>query len=147
MMNYGWDLSSLLSLFTTWGPELILVFIWIFPSVNCLGLPWTPFPISLWRVTGLELLDSPLWADNDFFTDFLSSWIDKVASTQGKFSLLDDPQVELLLLRSCLSSYKIIHLLHTVPFSVLRPFLLTLVFKNMLVWWFYQTLLAQVVAT
>jgi len=63
--------------------------------------------------------------DNDFFEDFLSSRIDKVASTQGKLSLMDDPQVELHLLHSCLSSCKIIHLLYTVPFCVSKPFLLT----------------------
>ena len=53
-----------------------------------------------------------------------SSRMDKVALTQEKFSLLDDPQVELHLLRSCLSSCKIIHLLRTVPFTILKPFLL-----------------------
>ena len=50
--------------------------------------------------------------------------MDKVALTQEKLSLLDDPQVELHLLRSCLSSCKIIHLLCTVPFTILKPFLL-----------------------
>ena len=70
-----------------------------------------------------ELLGSPLWGDDIFFNDFLSSRMDKVALTQEKLSLLDDPQVELHLLRSCLSS-KIIHLLRTVPFTILKPFLL-----------------------
>jgi len=37
--------------------------------------------------------------------------------------MLDGPQVELHLLQSCLSSCKIIHLLRTVPFSILKPFL------------------------
>ena len=37
------------------------------------------------------------------------SCLDKV--TQDKLAMLDDPQVELQLLRSCLSSCKIIHLL------------------------------------
>ena len=46
-----------------------------------------------------------------------------MALTQDKLSILDDPQVELHLLRSCLSSCKIIHLLCTVPFSILKPFL------------------------
>jgi len=34
---------------------------------------------------------------------------------------LEDPQVELHLLWSCLGSCKIIHLLRTVPFSILQP--------------------------
>ena len=50
--------------------------------------------------------------------------MDKVALTQAKLSLLDDPQVELHLLRSYLSSCKIIHLLRTVPFTILKPSLL-----------------------
>ena len=83
------------------------------------------FPPDIRRVTGLQLLGSPLRGDNDFFKDFISSRIDKVVSIQAKLSLLHDPQVELLLLRSCLSSCKIIHLLCTVPSSVLKPFLLT----------------------
>ena len=81
-------------------------------------------PTDIKRVTSLELLGSPLWGDDIFFNDFLSSRIDKVALTQEKLSLLDDPQVELHLLRSCLSSCKIIHLLRTVPITILKPFLL-----------------------
>lgn len=47
------------------------------------------FPPDIRRVhTGLELLGYPLWGDNDFFKYF---WKDKVASTVGKLSLLDDP--------------------------------------------------------
>ena len=81
-------------------------------------------PTDIKRVKSLELLGSPLWGDDIFFNDFLSSRMDKVALTQEKLSLLDDPQVELHLLRSCLSSCKIIHLLRTVPFTILKPFLL-----------------------
>ena len=81
-------------------------------------------PNDIKRVTSLELLGSPLWGDDIFLNDFLSSRMDKVALTQKKLSLLDDPQVELHLLRSCLSSCKIIHLLRTVPFTIPKPFLL-----------------------
>ena len=95
--------------------------------MNCFGLqvitPSFPeFPPNIKRVTGLELLGSPLWGDDNFFKE-LSSCLDKVAVTQDKLAMLDDPQVELHLLRSCLSSCKIIHLLRAVPLSVLRPFL------------------------
>jgi len=60
--------------------------------------------------------------DDKFFRDFLTSRLDKVVLTQDKLAMLDDPQVGLHLF-SCLSSCKIIHLLHTVPFSILKPFL------------------------
>ena len=46
-----------------------------------------------------------------------------MTSIQEKLALLEDAQVELHLLRSCLNSCKIIHLLRTVPSSVLQPFL------------------------
>jgi len=119
------SLLSLLSLFTSHGPDFGLhlnlskcELFW--PS----GDPTFPeFPSDIKRVTSLELLGSPLWGDENFFHKFLSSRLDKVATTQDKLALLDDPQVELHLLRSCLSSCKIIHLLRTVPLSVLRPYL------------------------
>jgi len=50
----------------------------------------------------------------------LSSQLDKMALTQEKLALLDDPQVELHLQCSCLSSCKIIHLLCTMPL-ILHP--------------------------
>ena len=63
-----------------------------------------------------------------FFKEFLRCHIDKVTSIQEKLALLEDPQVELHLLQSCLSSCKIIHPLRTVPF-VLQPFLCHTSFK------------------
>jgi len=119
------SLLSLLSLFTSRGPDFGLhlnlskcELFW--PS----GDPTFPeFPSDIRRVTGLELLGSPLWGDECFFNEFLSSRLDKVATIQDKLALLEDPQVELHLLRSCLSSCKIIHLLRTVPHSVLKPYL------------------------
>jgi len=77
------------------------------------------FPSDIRRVTGLELLGSPLWGDETFFNEFLSSRLDKMATIQDKLVLLED----LHLLHSCLSSCKIIHLLRTVPHSVLKPYL------------------------
>ena len=119
------SLSSLLSLFATRGPEFGLHL-----NLTKCELFWPSgdffpnLPTDIKRVTSLELLGSPLWGDDIFFNDFLSSRMGKVALTQEKLSLLDDPQVELHLLRSCLSSCKIIHLLLTVPFTILKPFLL-----------------------
>ena len=113
-----------MSLFTTREPDFGLhlnlskcELFW--PSGN----PTFKFPSDIRRVNGLELLGSPLWGDENFFHEFLSSRLDKVATIQDKLALLDDPQVELHLLRSCLSSCKIIHLLRIVPLSVLKPYL------------------------
>ena len=71
------------------------------------GDSFPEFSSDIKRVSGLELLGSPLWGDDSFFKDFLSSRIDKVALTQDKLSILDDSQVELHLLRSCLSQGRI----------------------------------------
>ena len=114
-----------MSLFATRGPEFGLHL-----NLTKCELFWPSgdffpnLPTDIKRVTSSELLGSPLWGDDIFFNDFLSSRMDKVALTQEKLSLLDDPQVELYLLRSCLSSCKIIHLLRTVPFTILKHFLL-----------------------
>ena len=65
------------------------------------GDSFPEFSSDIKRVSGLELLGSPLWGGDSFFKDFLSSRMDKVAS------ILDDSQVELHLLRSCLSQGRI----------------------------------------
>jgi len=49
---------------------------------------------------GLELLGSPVLL---FFDPFISSQIDKMCSVPDKPALLEDPQLELHLLISCLS--------------------------------------------
>jgi len=118
------SLSTLLSHFSTRGPEFGLhlnlskcELFW--PS----GDSFPNFPTDIKRVKNLELLGSPLWGDDAFFSEFISSCSEKVAASQEKLSLIDDPQVELHLLRSCLSSCKVIHLLRTVPFTILKPLL------------------------
>ena len=119
------SLLSLLSLFAFHGPDFGLHL-----NLSKCELFWSSgdpsfseFPSDIKWVTGLELLGSPLWGDDNLLKEFLSSCLDKVAVSQDKLAMLDDPQVELHLLRSCLSSCKIIHLLRTVPLSILRPFL------------------------
>ena len=44
--------------------------------------------------------------------------VSKVLAAQGHLDDLDNPQVALHLLRSCLSLGKVVHLLHTVPASL-----------------------------
>ena len=59
------------------------------------GDSFPEFPPDIKQVTGLELLGSQLWGDDNFFGEFLSSRMDKVASIQDKLDVLNDPQAEL----------------------------------------------------
>jgi len=88
------------------------------------GDSFPEFPTNIKRVSdGLELLGSPIWGTTAYFDQFLSARLSKVAAAQDSIAILEDPQVELHLLRSCLGSCKVIHLLRTVPLNVLRSFL------------------------
>ena len=84
------------------------------------GDPTFPeFPSTIERVAqtngGAELLGSPVWGSNDFFKNCFSKRIDKIWECQQNLQSLENPQVELQLLRSCLSLCKINHLLRNVP--------------------------------
>ena len=72
--------------------------------------------------SGLEHLGSPIWGPPQFYDAFLSVQFDKIVAIQDKLVDLEDPQVELHLLRSCLSVCKVTHLLHCVPSSSLGSF-------------------------
>ena len=122
-------LLSLLSCFAHSGPSFGLhinlskcEFYW--PSGDC---SFPGFPHAIKRIdpmsSGLELLGSPVWGPPQFFDSFLSTKLDKTSSIQEKLAELEDPQVELHLLRSCLSVCKITHILHCVPSSSLGCFL------------------------
>ena len=88
------------------------------------GDSFSEFPTSINRAgEGLELLGSPIWGTDNFFDQFLFSRLAKVTAAQDSVAILEDPQVELHLLHSCLGSCKIIHLLRTVPFCILHSFL------------------------
>ena len=77
------------------------------------------FPDSVQRVQdisgGADLLGSPVFGPDSFSDDSFGKKIDKVLFYQDQLTDLEDPQVELLLLRSCLSLCKVNHLLRTVP--------------------------------
>ena len=77
------------------------------------------FPPKVQRIEqitgGAEFLGSPILGSNTFFDMSFAKRVDKVISCQEHLSDLEDPQVELHLLRSCLSLCKINHLLRTVP--------------------------------
>ena len=59
---------------------------------------------------GDEFLGCPIYGLNNFFTASLSKHIDKVLDCQDRLSDLENPQVELHLLRSCISLCKQNHL-------------------------------------
>ena len=55
-----------------------------------------------------------------YLDDFTTTLFDKVKHMQDLLPDLEDPQVELQLIRYCLSCCKIVHVLHTVPPHMLR---------------------------
>ena len=74
------------------------------------------FPRDLLRpIEGICLLGSPLWGNPSFFQQAVNSFISKTLSLQSNILALEDPQVELHLLRSCLGICKLNHILRTVP--------------------------------
>jgi len=77
------------------------------------------FPAAIVRVgpdqAGIELLGSPVFGSPDFYDDAVQCRVAKVVDAQHHLSDLDNPQVALHLLRSCLSLCKVNHLLRTVP--------------------------------
>ena len=77
------------------------------------------FPPEIRRLdvssNGAELLGSPLLGSKEYFDVFFKSRVDVVLDAQARLVNLDNPQVSVHLLRSCLSACKINHLLRTVP--------------------------------
>ena len=66
-------------------------------------------------VHGVELLGSPIVGSEDVFIKYFSDRVDKVLEAQGILTDLENSQVKLHLLWSCLSVCKINHLRRTVP--------------------------------
>ena len=52
--------------------------------------------------SGSELLGSPIVGTDTFFDEFFKARVDYVLDAQSHLSDLDDPQVEIHLLRSCI---------------------------------------------
>ena len=76
------------------------------------------FPPTIIRQTeGITLLGSPVWGSQKFIQATITPLLDVVYSLQTLITDLNDPQIELHLLRSCLSTCKVSHLLCTVPFE------------------------------
>ena len=64
---------------------------------------------------GVELLGAPIFGSDQYFNDFTAALFDKVKHLQDLLPELEDPQIELQLLRHCLSCCKVVHVLRTVP--------------------------------
>ena len=67
---------------------------------------------------GVDLLGTPVWGTAGFFDSFVATQVNKMLELQSYLGDLEDPQVDLHLLRSCLSTCKIGHLLRTIPLAV-----------------------------
>ena len=72
-------------------------------------------PLSICRTIqhegGATLLGSPVYGSDDFYESFVYNKVEKVLQMQAHLEDIDNPQTELLLLRSCLSQCKLNHLL------------------------------------
>ena len=64
---------------------------------------------------GVDFLGSPVYGSDTYFVSSVSKRIDKIMHQQIQLSVLDDRQVELHLLRSCLGSCKMNHIIRAVP--------------------------------
>ena len=74
------------------------------------------FPTEISRVkNGVSLLESPVWGRTGYTIDFVSAIVHKASALQQLLGGQEDPQVELHLLRSCLSTCKLSDILQTVP--------------------------------
>ena len=82
------------------------------------------FPPAVRRIAcpegGTDLLGSPIFGTEDWIAKSVNNKVEKILSMQAHLDDLDDPQVELHLLRSCLSQCKLNSLLRTLP-SDLAP--------------------------
>ena len=72
--------------------------------------------------TGIKLLGSPI-GDRKFVEEFLQSRIEKVRSITAELHGLQQPHLEYVLLRSCLSLPKIVFLLRTTDTTAFHPLL------------------------
>ena len=85
------------------------------------------FPVAVRRVGiisgGVELLGCPLWGSLNFYSDCFDRSLLRLSQAHALLGDLEDPQVELHLLRSCLGVCKVTHLLRCVPPDVVQSFL------------------------
>ncbi len=76
------------------------------------------FPSEVTRlIDGVSLLGSPICGTAEYMSTCVSKLVAKAESTQEKIIGLDDPQVEMHLLRWCAGICKINHILRSVPYK------------------------------
>ena len=113
--------ASILQEFSRLGPDLGFHL-----NLSKCEIFWPPgdqtfidFPPEISRVLTtqgwVELLGSPIFGLEGFMDNSVKSKVNKVLSMQSHLSDIDDAQIELHLLRSCLSLCKINYLLRTIP--------------------------------
>ena len=78
------------------------------------------FPTEVTRLReGVTLLGSPVYGTPQYMSSCVAQLVNKTEALQEKICDLEDPQVELHLLRSCAGIFKINHILRTVPQHVM----------------------------
>ena len=78
------------------------------------------FPTEVTRLReGVMLLGSPVYGTPQYMSSCVAQLVNKTEALQEKIYDLEDPQVELHLLRSCAGICKINHILRTVPQHVM----------------------------
>jgi hypothetical protein len=65
----------------------------------------------------VRLLGGPLSPSRGFVSAFVGTKAIEVARTMARLAILDDPQVELLLLRACMGLCRMVHVLRCSPRS------------------------------
>lgn len=79
---------------------------------------FSEFPPTITRLRdGVSLLGSPVYGSKSFASNTVLHQVQQIGLLQSSITELNDPQIELHLLRSCLSVCKVNHLLRTVPLS------------------------------
>jgi hypothetical protein len=74
-----------------------------------------PAEIRQSRDLGVRLLEGPLSASRVFVSAFVGDKAKEVGRVMGRLAILDDPQVELLLLRACMGLCRMVHVLRCSP--------------------------------
>lgn len=121
------SVASILNQISSQGPSLGLHVntakseVYIYWPTGDNSFPEFPQDISKPK-EGITLLGSPLWGEPEFFAQVVQDKIQKVLDLHTIISSMEDAQIELHLLRSCLGCCKITHLLRTgtVPLDLIQ---------------------------
>ena len=116
------DVSNFYNFISSYGPRYGL---FLNPSKCELFWPsgnqtFPEFESNIRRLSqGVSLLGSPLWGPDAFFAESVQTTVEKAKTLHQLLPDLQDPQVALHLLRSCLGVCKINHILRLMPFHLI----------------------------